>query len=332
MVLLLTKDEVASLLNNTRTIDAVEKGFGKIGDSEVPSRIQIKKNDPLGEIFVMPGLMDTGGSDSELGLKTVTIFPENDQRGMPQTLGVIQLLDPDTGRLRVVMDGAEITNYRTGAIGAVGARYLAPDGASEIGVFGSSTVGRHQAIMLDTELDIDRVRIYSRSDAKHDAVSDLRSVLSAEVIAANSPRDTCEDADVVVTATTAKEPVFPADAIGEDTLVIGVGSNDAEMREIPGEIMCRANRVVVDDYEHCLRVGDINDAIDEGALTTDSIIRFTELVRNKKRHHRDTHGIWVVKSVGSIVLDLAVSRSILQRAEETSTGSRIDLQGTGTRI
>lgn len=325
MVQLLSREEVASLLDKEGTIDTVEEAFHRMDEAVVPSRVQIKKENPPGEVFVMPGFIDPKESPQELGLKTATIFPENDNQGIPRTLGTIQLHSTDTGRVQVIMDGAHITNYRTGAIGAVAGRYFARDNATVAGIFGSSTVGRHQAIMLDTELDLEYIRIYSRSDLKYDAVANLQDRLSAEVVAADSPRATCYNSDIVVTATPSSEPVFPADVISNGTLVISVGSNDSSMREIPGEIMSRAERVFVDDYDHCLRVGDIQGAINEGHLLEENVEPFSNVVKTSNRKQKDRKAIYAVKSVGSIVFDILVSKYVLQQANESDAGINIDL-------
>lgn len=321
MVQLLSREEVASVLDKAGTIDTVEEAFYRMDEAVVPERIQIKKDDPHGEVFVMPGLIDPEESSQELGLKTATIFPENDDRGIPRTLGTIQLHDAITGRVQVLMDGAHITNYRTGAIGAVAARYFAPENATVAGIFGSSTVGRHQALMLDTELNLDTIRIYSRSDLKYDAVNYLKELLSADIVATDSPRETCNNADIIVTATPSSEPVFPAEAVTDGTLVVSVGSNDPNMREIPGEIMARAERIMVDDYDHCIRVGDIQDAIDEGHISVNDVEPLSEVIEAFDREQLDSKSINVMKSVGSIVFDILVGKYVLQQANKSDVGT-----------
>lgn len=323
MVRFLTKDEVEATLDMSAAIDAVEDAFRLQKDAIVPNRVQIKQDDPEGDVFVMPGVV--GASDT-LGLKTVTIYPGNDERDVPRSLGTVLLHDNETGVLESVMDGTHITNYRTGAIGAVAARHLAPDGASVAAIFGASTQGRHQALALDTELDLDTIRIYSRSETKHEAVDALSDRVDADLVAADSPVAACETADVVVAATSSPEPVFPAEAVREGALVVGIGSNDSSMRELPGGVMERTERVYVDDYDLCLTVGDIADAIEEGRLTDDDVVRFGELLAEDPPY-RAPDETTVVKSVGSIVLDVHVGERVLERAAEAGAGRTIDLQG-----
>lgn len=323
MVTLLTKDEVSEQLDMGTAIDVVEEAFRDQQHSIVPDRMQLKQSDPDGEMFVLSGVVS---SIDVFGHKTVSVYPDNDERGLPRTLGAISLYDNDTGALTAVMDGTHITNYRTGAIGAVAARHLAPADVETIGIVGASTVGRHQALALDTELAPKTIRMYSRSAMKHEAVRELQDRVTADVVAAESAAAACADAGIIVAATTSPTPVFPTEAVREDALVVGVGSNDPSMRELPGGVMERAEYVYVDDYDRCLTVGDIADAIDEGRLTKEAVVPIGELLTAPSPPDQ-TGGVAVVKSVGSILLDIHVGSSVLERAEREGLGQMVDLQG-----
>ena len=322
MTRVLSKAQVGRFIEMETTIDAVEDAFRLHGDELVPERIQLKQ--PHGETFVMPGVL---GHTETMGVKVVTIYPGNDAHGIARSLGTILLHDNDTGELTAVMDGTHITNYRTGAIGAVAARHLAPSNSTTVGIIGSSTQARYQALALDTELDLETIRFYSRSAQNEAAVEALQSETEATLQAASSAAAACDRADIIVTATDSPTPVFPATAAQNAVLVIGVGSNDSSMREIPGEIIERGGRVYVDNYDQCLPVGDIADAIDEGRLSTADIVPFgTLLADDSPSSPSETV---VVKSVGSIVFDIQTATRLLETASDADVGSDIDLQGTG---
>lgn len=330
MTLLLSRSDVGDVIEMRKTINSVEEGFRRMQEATIPERIQIKKDRPLGDIFFMPGLVDPDDGDQTLGMKTVTIYPDNDEQGLPRSLGSVQLFDPSTGVIDVIMDGSHVTNYRTGAIGAVAARFLAPPDPTTVGIIGSSTQGRYQAIALDTELNLETIRIYSRSDMKYEAVKFIAERVSADVVAGESPTETCADADIVVTATTATSPVVPDDAVSPGTLIIGVGSNDPDMREISGTTMARAEEVFVDDYDLCLQVGDIQDAIADGNLTESQVTTMTDLVTDDVNRTPDD-GVAIVKSVGSFALDIPVSQGVLKAARKRGRGTTFDLQDVGER-
>jgi alanine dehydrogenase len=321
---LLTHDDVADLLSIERSIDSVEAALRSIDDYQIPERIQMKEIGRGGEIFVMPGHDE---QDAIVGVKVVNIFPANDERDLPATLGAIQLYDGETGALDAVLDGSRITNYRTGAIGGVAARYLAPPTSRTVGIFGSSTQARHQALALDAELDLNRIRFYSRSSKREEAVAALEGSVSATLEATETPTEAARDAQILVAATTATSPVIPPEVITPGTLVIGVGSNDPTMREIPGKAMASAEHVFVDDYEHCLRVGDLADAIAEDQLSKADVHPLGDLGSNAVAGRTASDEVFVVKSVGSIAFDIRVARDVLKWSQETDVGTTVDLQG-----
>lgn len=324
MSFLLTHDDIAELLTMECTIDSVEAVLKSMDNYQIPKRIQMKEIGPGGEVFVMPGHNER---DNIVGVKVINVFPANDERGLPATLGVIQLYDGETGALDAILDGSRITNYRTGAIGGVAARYLAPPDSRTVGIFGSSTQARHQALALDAELDLERIRFYSRSAKKREAVAALEGSVSATLEAAETPADATRDAEILVAATSATSPVIPSDTILSGTLVIGVGSNDPSMRELPGEAMARAERVFVDDYDHYLRVGDLADALAEDQLSETDIHPLGDLVSNAVSSRTDPDEVFVVKSVGSIAFDIRVAKDVLEWSRETEIGTTVDLQG-----
>jgi ornithine cyclodeaminase/alanine dehydrogenase-like protein (mu-crystallin family) len=325
MVLLLSKSDIEEILTMEATIDAVEEAMGKQEGSLVPDRIQLKEHEN-GEIFVMPGSFDR---QSEIGLKVVNIFPENDQKGLPRTLSTMSLYSSETGELDTLLDGTHITNYRTGAIGAVAARYLAPPDVESIGIFGSSTQARYQARALDTELDPDLIRLYSRSEMKYDAVTELQPELDCRVEAVESSQACCAGSDIVVTATTSPQPVFEDADLEAGTLVISVGSNDESMREIPGKTMARAAEIYVDNYDGCLTTGDIAGAIKEDQITETDVTSVHDLVMHSPPYRNSQEEIYVVKSIGTIVYDIGVSQYVLGRATEEGRGQRVPRPGQG---
>jgi ornithine cyclodeaminase/alanine dehydrogenase-like protein (mu-crystallin family) len=321
-MLLIPKETVDEVLTIADTIKAVDDAFRRWGGSLVPERIQMRADN--GELFIMAGELGTSG---QLGLKTVTLFPGNDDHGVPRTLASTMAFDPQTGAVEVTLDATHITNYRTGAIGAVAARYLAPPDPNTVAIFGSSTQGRYQARALDEELNLEAIRIYSRSEMKHDAVEELSPELDARVVPADTPADACADAGVVVAATTSPVPVFDADDVEEGALIVGVGSNAPDMREIPGETMARAAGVYTDDHDLCMQTGDIADAVDEGHLSASGVTRFADRLTGPDPHRTDPEGTYVVKSVGSILLDIQVADTVIDRVRERGLGTTFDLQG-----
>lgn len=320
MVRLIPKSKVLDEITFPEVIDAVEEGFLNKPESNVPDRTLFEPYDG-DEFVVMPGEVK---SPRTLGLKLGTIFQDNDEVGVPRTLATMLLFEPETGMLSAIVDGTHISHYRTGAIGAVGARYLSTDTVESIGVIGSSTQARYQIRALDTELSVETFSVYSRSDMKHDAVEELDTLIEADITAGETVAGVCEGAGVVVVATDATDPVFEADSIDDGTLVIGVGAVSPDEREIPGDTMARADDVYVDNRAGCRQAGDVCDAIAENKLTDDGLIPMSELVSGSPSPTET--GVTVLKSVGTVVLDLTVTETLVDQVDESSLPS-VNLSG-----
>lgn len=325
MVLILSRDDIAAVVDRREIVDVVEEAFATRGeDAVLPDRIQMEKSAPHGKVFVMPGF--EGGDEQKLGMKVVTEFPENESKDTPTTLGTIGLYDPETGALNAVMDGTYITNYRTGAISVVAARYLAPEAPTKIGVFGSGTQARHQVLALDASFNLDEIELYSPSDRRYEAVEALADDIAADLRAVDVPGAVCEDAEIVVAATTATRPVFDDSFVSSGTLYISIGTNDRSMRELPGSVMERAERIFVDDYDRCITVGDLAEPLASGRIDEGKISPLGDVVSSEYLGRRDPEQVFAVKSVGTVLLDLYVASLALDRARAADRGTDLAIQ------
>lgn len=137
MPLLLSKQDVASLLTMEDCLSAVENAFGELarGAADMPQRAVIKVPEYKGVFLGMPAFI--GGDVNALGLKVVTVFPDNPSRhDLPTVLGTLMLCDPATGKAVAIMDAGYLTAVRTGAASGVATKYLARDDATTCVVFG----------------------------------------------------------------------------------------------------------------------------------------------------------------------------------------------------
>jgi len=155
-----------------------------------------------------------------------------------------------------------------------------------LGVLGAGAQARWQTRAIDALTDVESVSVYSPSDSKHDCASDLGDH-GIDASAVESPEAAVEDANVVVTATTSTDPVFPAAALQPGTLVVAVGSYNAEMQELEPAVFDRAARVFADVPEEVAGIGDLlSSTLEEGNL-----IPFSE-VREGPRAARATRRFW----------------------------------------
>ena len=212
MVLVVSDDEIRDLLDLAGLVDVVSEALvaQTTGETVRPERPHfpvgegLDGEEPLGTGLTMPAYIH---GEPLYATKLVGVHEGNVDRGLPTIHAQLALTDARTGEPAALMSGTTITNARTGSIGAVAVRALAPE-TSTLGVLGAGVQARWQTRAIDTVASLSDVRVYSPSDSRAACAADLREA-GVPATAVDSPAAAVEGADVVVTATTASEPVFP---------------------------------------------------------------------------------------------------------------------------
>ncbi len=238
--------------------------------------------------------------------KLATVFEGNTAKNLPTVSAQILVHDADDGQARALLAATAITNARTGCIGGLGAQKLASDPVS-LAVFGAGTQARWQTRAIDAATDLESVSIYAPSDSRERCAQELDGQLDAPVSAVSSPKAALEEATVIVTATTATEPVFDGRDLNPGTLVIAVGAYTATMRELDDHTIERAHTVYADVPEEAIETGDLRDH------TTLEPVPFGECCLEGATAATDDGDITVLKSVGTAVLDAATVAFVLER-------------------
>ena len=260
-------------------------------------------------------LMPAWRAGAYIGIKFVTIFPGNSQRGLPAVSAAYILADAATGAVRAMIDGGELTARRTAATSALAARYLARADAKSLLLVGTGRIARQLAqfhVALRPRLTT--VRVWGRSPA-HAAqlAGDLRGSGIEASVAATLP-DAAAEADIICTATLATEPLIHGRWIRPGTHVDLVGGYTPAMREADDALIGKA-RVFVDTREGALReAGDIVAPIASGVLPADEVHDLHDLCRGVLPGRRREDEITVFKSVGAALEDLAAAIAVVESA------------------
>ncbi|WP_058365216.1 ornithine cyclodeaminase family protein [Haloparvum sedimenti] len=323
MVLVLSEEEVQPHVDLPELVDVVGDALDKqaAGEVERPDRPHfpvgrgLDGEEPTGTAIAMPAYIH--GAD-QYATKLVGVHEGNPDRGLPTINAQIALTDARTGLPEAYMAGTTVTNARTGCIGGLAVRELAPEAAA-LGVIGAGAQARWQARAVATVADLDDVRVYSPSDSRRACAEDL-SEEGIPARAVESPRAAVTGADAVVTATTATAPVFPADALEPGALVVAVGAFTAEMQELDPELVEEAAAVFADVPEEVAETGDFR----ETALGVADLLPFGDLVGGRC-DTPDSEGPVVVASVGSATLDAAAGAAVCRRAVEAGEGTEVSL-------
>jgi ornithine cyclodeaminase/alanine dehydrogenase-like protein (mu-crystallin family) len=251
-VLFLDEKQVRQHLRITDLIPAMEKALIDFSAGKVtqPVRSLISVDPPGGFLGLMPALTPDG-----LGLKAVTFYPSNAERGIPTHMATIFLVEPETGTPLAVMDGRLITEMRTAAVSAAATKLLAQRDAKILAILGSGVQARSHAEALRLVRDFEEIRVWSptREHAERFAKKIGAKPMSAEQVV--------RGADVIVTATSSKTPVLNGSWLKPGCHVNAVGACRPDWRELDDEAM--SNVVFLDSREAAMK--ESGDVILSGA-------------------------------------------------------------------
>jgi ornithine cyclodeaminase/alanine dehydrogenase-like protein (mu-crystallin family) len=281
-------------------IPAMEKALIDFSAGKViqPVRSVIKVDPPGGFLGLMPALTPDG-----LGLKAVTFYPSNTERGIPTHMATIFLVDPQTGTPLAIMDGRLITEIRTAAVSAAATKLLVSPDAKILAILGSGVQARSHVEALRLVRPFEKIRVWSptREHAERFAKEIGAKAMSAE--------EAVRDADVIVTATNSKTSVLKGSWLKPGCHVNAVGACRPDWRELDDEAM--SNVVFVDSREGAMK--ESGDVILSGAKI---YAELGEALAGKipSRANETT----IFKSLGMAVEDIAAAILVYRSATATS--------------
>ena len=324
-MLLLNPEEVESVFNPLEIIRAVEEAFREkgLGRVQMPPK-QYIFFEGGGDWRIMPAYIP---SLHLAGVKTVGVNPRNRERGMATVIALIELVDPDTGKPLAVMDGTLITAWRTGAAGAIAAKYMAPSGAEVMGVIGAGVQGRMQAYFTTLYLGtITRIKVFDvRREAAREAAKWLEEVLGVDAEPVEGPEAAARGVDILATCTPARSPVVRREWIEEGTHINAIGADAPGKQELDPGILDEA-RIVVDDYEQATHSGEVNVPLSTGRLDPRRIYaELGEVVAGLKPGRLDDREVTVFDSTGLAIQDVAAASVVYRAALEKGLGTRMRL-------
>ncbi len=245
--LFLNEEQVRQHLHMAELIPAMEKALIEFSGGKVTQLVRsvINVDPPGGFLGLMPALTPDG-----LGLKAVTFYPSNAERGIPTHMATIFLVDPQTGTPLAIMDGRLITEMRTAAVSAAATKLLAFPAAKILAILGSGVQSRSHAEALQLVRNFEEIRVWSptREHAERFAKEVGGKAMSAE--------EAVRGADVVVTTTNSKMPVLKGSWLKPGSHVNAIGACRPDWRELDDEAM--SNVVFVDSREGAMKEsGDV---------------------------------------------------------------------------
>jgi ornithine cyclodeaminase/alanine dehydrogenase-like protein (mu-crystallin family) len=305
----LTEADVEALLTPADAVEAVEGSFRRLAEGVVANRPRYRVPVEGASLQVMSAV------DEELRLAGVKAYAAT-TGGISY---VVPLFDLDQGALVAVIEADRLGQLRTGAASAVAAKYLAREGATSLGIIGCGWQAESQVRCIREAVPaIERVVAYCRTEK---ALKSFCRRLKAEP--AENHREAAEQ-DVVVTATTSKDPVLRGEWLEPGALVCAMGANHRRRRELDNAVLERSSFVCVDSREQAkLESGDLIEPIEQGILDWLEVHELQEVVGGEVQGRQSADDIVLFKSNGIAAWDLAVAARVVELAREQGKGTEV---------
>lgn len=324
----LTSSDINELVASTEISDylnVVRDGYHQRGEgAPAKPRTRLHPNDgPWGMLTsymaILPETGAMGGYMYDIGFESQDAW-----------LSAL-LWDSTSGEFLAHLDGSKWNSYKTGATGAVGIDALARKSADTLGLLGSGTQARTQLLAAAEVRDLKTVRVYSPTPENRIAfAAEMDSIISADVIPAESSTESVTDSDIIVTATTAREPVFDGADLQPGTHITAVGQYHPTVRELDIETIKRA-KYVPDLRERSFQdAGSFLHALEEEAITKEHIYaELGDIVAGKVTGRESDDEITVFDSGGTAIETVAVAHLLYEMAIKQDIGTPIDVLPVG---
>jgi alanine dehydrogenase len=324
----LSGEDIESLgVTDADIVAAVEDVLADHGNGRVvfePRTHLVPDNGGRGHFNVLRGsLTDKGVS----GVKVVGDFVANYERGLPSEMALISLFDPETGMPKAIVDGTMITEARTGAMTAVGAKYLARKDAKVLGHVGARGTAWWNVVLLDSVFDFTEIRVTSRRpESREPFAARLSERLGKPVTVTRTWQETLDGADVLVEASrlTEPEPLLRKEFLRPGSFLVPYGTISA----LAPDLLDDVDKIVVDNWRESRsgdpRFGALRPHLNAGILTAERVhAEIGEIVAGHKpgrEHDAERTLFW---HRGLSTTDLAVAAMILHRAEAAGVGTML---------
>lgn len=299
------------------------------GDCILPGKIVMKRPEAnseeiSGRINAMPAFV--GGKFNMAGIKWIGSGPSNPFKyNLPRASAIIILNDPETKIPLAVMDGTVISAIRTGAVTGICAKYMAPVKTKVVGLFGAGAQSRTQLMAIKEALPhIEKVLISDISKDRADKFAEeMTTQVGIPVITDLDRLDVIENSDVLVTATTATEPIIHGKEINHGCYVAHLGDN-----EVDEALILKADKIFIDDWEtdkhrmgdtlaYMYRDGKIDDSRIDGSVS--------DLISGKKKGRDNEEQLTYSCNVGLGLYDVAIATRVYRYALDRGIGQKLTL-------
>jgi alanine dehydrogenase len=322
--LLLSRADIESFFTMKQCMEAVENAFSGLaqGHATMPQRTPIPLPDKSGLVLFMPAHIKNLHA---LGTKIVSVYNENVRKhNLPAILGTILLLDEDTGFPIAIMDGGFITAMRTGASSGIATKYMARPDAGIGMIFGAGAQAFAQVLAIHEARPLTKLLVWSLDpdDKRREFAGKVTATIGVPVEQAPDPASAASQADIVVLATSATEPVVNGNWFRPGTHLNCIGAHTPRMRELD-TLTVQRSRVICDLTDACrAEAGDFIIPASEGAWSWDKVAgNLGDVVLGRVAGRTSPAEITLFKSVGLAIQDVSAAKAVFEEAVKRGIGT-----------
>ena len=311
-VMVLDWDQISDLLEYIDVYEPMKKAFSEysLGHAEIPPVGELLFADPPGEVHIKYGYIQGG---SHYVVKIASGFANNRDHNLSPGQGMMILFDIDTGVPKAVLiDDANLTDLRTGIAGAIASKEMANIGVKSVSIIGTGVQARHQARCLLDVMPIEKIFFWGRNERSLDELKRDLSDLSVSVSTCSDLRKLIERSQLIITTTSAKEPIIDEEWIQPGTHITAVGSDTPEKCELDPKILDRASIVVADSISQNKERGEIHQGLKKGTVKEEDILELGDIFSGRAEGRTDSDQITVVDLTGVAVQDLVIAEAVVK--------------------
>jgi ornithine cyclodeaminase len=312
----ITSAEIDRVLTFPALIDALADAFRSDIAAPVRHHHEVERPGAHGTLLLMPAWTGSATKDGFMGVKIVSVFPENGAKNLPSVLGTYLLMDGTTGAPLAALDGTRLTVWRTAAASALAARFLAKADASRMVMVGAGALAPFLIRAHMSQRPIREVALWNHRPEKAEALAAQLKAEGLPVTAVTDLEGAVREADIVSCATLSTAPIVRGSWLKNGAHLDLVGAFNLKMREADDEALRRA-QVYVDTEAAKSEGGDVAVALQRGAITEAQVRgNLFDLCRNPP--HRNGEAITLFKSVGASLEDLAAAMLVWRSLPKTA--------------
>jgi len=324
--LVLSQDEVIGLLPIKECIAVMREALLALdaGKAHQPLRTIIRPPGAAGVMGLMPSYL--AGDHAAFGLKAICVMPGNPAKGLDAHQGAVLLFSADSGELMAMMNASAITSIRTAAVSGVATDLLAREDAGNLAIIGAGVQAQSHLAAMSAVRSIKRCRVASRHFEHARKFADqMKQDFQFPIEPLDSIEKALQDADLIVTATSAVEPIVRREWISPGAHLNVVGACTPKTREVDSATMA-ASSLFVDRRESTFNeAGDYLIALHEGAIAPDHIrAELGEALTGEKPGRTSAEEITLFKSLGIGIEDLAAAEYVYRKAQEVNAGTWVE--------